>query len=117
MGIKRQWDKSLRVNQLLRYNLYMDRKWVQIYSTYGRLNADMLVDFLNANGIEATSIQESVGTTYGITVGTLGEAIIYVPVDKKEAAEELLQQMEDGKLELTDDFTPTEPDQINRNSD
>lgn len=95
----------------------MDKQWVQIYTTFGRLNADMLVDFLNANGIEATSIQESVGTTYGLTVGTLGEAIIYVPADKKEAAEELLQQMEDGKLELTDDSTPSGTNQIDRNSD
>ncbi len=107
----------LPASHLPLYNHFMQKDWVQIYTTFGRLNADMLVDFLNANGIEATSIQESVGTTYGLTVGPLGEAIIYVPADKKAEAEDLLGQMEAGKFELPDDPSSSEMDQIERNSD
>jgi hypothetical protein len=98
----------------------MSKQWVQVYKAYGQLDAAMLVDFLIANGIEATSMQESVGRTYGLTIGTLGEAIIYVPEDQKAAAEELIAQMEQGKLELPDN-QPTQPDESNdhteRNSD
>jgi hypothetical protein len=81
----------------------MNKEWVQVYTANGRLDAAMLVDFLSANGIEATSTQESLGTTYGLTVGPLGEAKIFVPADKKEIAVHLLEQMENGDLELPAD--------------
>ncbi len=81
----------------------MKKQWVQIYSAYGQLDAAMLVDFLLANGIEATSIQESLGTTYGLTIGPLGEAKIFVPADQQEMAESLIREMEEGKLEMGDD--------------
>jgi hypothetical protein len=98
----------------------MSKQWVQIYTANGQLDAAMMVDFLKANGIDATSMQESVGTTYGLTLGTLGEAMIYVPEEQKAAAEELINQMEQGKLELPDDQSSQteDPDgQIDRNSD
>ncbi len=80
----------------------------------------MMVDFLKANGIEATSMQESLGTTYGLTVGPLGEAKIFVPEDQKEAAEDLIKSMEEGKLEISDneESNPDESEgQTGRNSD
>ncbi len=83
----------------------MSKQWVHVYTAYGQLDAAMLVDFLKANSIEAISMQESLGTTYGLTVGPLGEAKIYVTEDQKAAAEELIKQMEDGKLELPDNPT------------
>lgn len=81
----------------------MDKQWVEIYTVSGQLNAAMIVDLLQANGIEATSMQESVGVTYGLVMGTLGEAKIFVPAAQKEAAEELLKEMENGQLEQPDD--------------
>jgi hypothetical protein len=98
----------------------MSKQWVQIYTAYGQLDAAMMIDFLQANGIEATSMQESVGRTYGLTIGTLGEAIIYVPEDQKIAAEELINQMEQGKMELPDNQSSESEDsndQTERNSD
>jgi hypothetical protein len=79
-----------------------NKPWIHIYTAYGQLDAAMLVDFLQANGIEATSLQESLGTTYGLTVGPLGEAKIYVPEEKKDEAEALIKQMEEGKLEISE---------------
>jgi len=81
----------------------MKKQWIQIYSAYGQLDAAMMVDFLLANGIEATSIQESLGTTYGLTVGPLGEAKIFVPIEQKEEAESLIRQLEDGKFDNGDE--------------
>lgn len=85
------------------YNQSMKKEWEMVYIAYGHLDASMLVDFLSAHGIEATSMQESLGTTYGLTVGPLGESRIYVVADQKEAAIELLEAMERGEFELPDD--------------
>lgn len=98
----------------------MEKQWVEVYTVSGQLNAAMIVDLLEANGIEATSMQESAGITYGIVMGSMGEARIYVPQDQKEAAEELIRQMEAGQLELPDDqslFPDLPDDQTGSNSD
>jgi hypothetical protein len=98
----------------------MDKKWIDVYTVSGQLNAAMIVDLLQANGIDATSLQESAGITYGIVMGSLGEARIYVPEEQKEAAEELIRQMESGELELPDNqslFPDLPDDQTGSNSD
>ncbi|GAP22972.1 DUF2007 domain-containing protein [Leptolinea tardivitalis] len=77
----------------------MNKEWVKVYTTFGQLNAAMMVDFLMANGISATSMQESIGVTYGLNLGTLGEAFIYVPIGQKEMAETLIRDMEEGKFD------------------
>jgi hypothetical protein len=90
----------------------MDKHWIEVYTVSGQLNAAMIVDLLQANGIEATSMQESAGITYGLVMGTMGEARIYVPEDQKNAAEELLRQLDNGQLELPDNESlfPEMPD-------
>ncbi len=98
----------------------MEKQWVEIYSVPGQLNAAMIVDLLKAYGIEATSMQESAGITYGLVLGTLGEARIYVPQEFKESAEELLRRMEAGELVRPDDqslFPEIPEDQTDSNSD
>jgi hypothetical protein len=98
----------------------MDKQWIEIYTVSGQLNAAMIVDLLQANGIEATSMQESAGITYGIVMGSLGEARIYVREGQKDAAEELIRQMESGELELPDNqslFPDLPDDQTGSNSD
>jgi hypothetical protein len=98
----------------------MDKNWVVVYTASGQLNAAMIVDLLNANGIEAISMQESIGVTYGLVMGTIGEASIYVSQEKQAEAEELIRQMESGQLELPDDqslFPDLPDDQTGSNSD
>jgi hypothetical protein len=90
----------------------MEKQWIEVYTVSGQLNAAMIVDLLRANGIEATSVQESAGVTYGLVMGTMGEARIYVPEDQKDAAVELLRQLDNGQLELpdSDSLFPDLPD-------
>ena len=98
----------------------MEKQWVEVYSVPGQLNAAMIVDLLNAYGIEATSMQESAGITYGLILGTMGEARIYVPQEFKESAEDLLRRMEAGELVRPDDqslFPELPEDQTDSNSD
>ncbi|MEI8130919.1 MAG: DUF2007 domain-containing protein [Leptolinea sp.] len=87
----------------------MKKEWELIYTAYGQLDASMIVDFLSAHGVEATAMQESLGSTYGLTVGPLGESRIYVTADQKKAAIELLEAMERGEFELPDDQDSTSP--------
>ncbi len=79
-------------------------KWVQVYAANGSLEGEMICNFLRANGITALMRQESLGQTYGLTVGPLGEASIYVLTEQEDDALELLQKMDEGSLIPSDDL-------------
>lgn len=76
----------------------MSEKYVQVYTANGMLEAETIRAFLESMGIEAFVSQESVGMTYGLTVGPLGEARIYVPNDQVDQAIAALKEMEKGEL-------------------
>ncbi len=76
----------------------MSEKYVQVYTANGMLEAETIRAFLESMGIEAFVSQESVGMTYGLTVGPLGEARIYVPDDQVDQAIAALKEMEKGEL-------------------
>ena len=80
----------------------MDEKWVTVYKAQGKLSAEMVRLLLESFRIPAVLSQESVGTTYGLTVGDLGEVEILVEASQMNAALEILQAMEDGKLSAED---------------
>ena len=78
-------------------------KPVHVYTAHGMLEAEMIVNFLASQGIEAMASQESVGMTYGITVGPLGEVKVYVNEEFEADAHQALMEMEEGVFELPDD--------------
>jgi len=80
----------------------MDEKWVTVYKAQGKLSAEMVRLLLESFRIPAVLSQESVGNTYGLTVGDLGEVEILVEASQMNAALEILQAMEDGKLSAED---------------
>ena len=59
----------------------------------------MIRGFLQAQGIPVVISQESVGVTYGLTVGSLGAVEIFVPEDRLQEAQDLLAQMDSGQIE------------------
>jgi hypothetical protein len=83
-------------------------RYVQVYRANGALEAEMIRNFLEAAGIPARISQESAGLTLGLTVGSLGEAMVSVPESYQTEAINQLQAMKSGELEtdieLTDDF-------------
>lgn len=81
---------------------------VHVYTARGMLEAEMIVNFLASQGIKAMASQESVGITYGLTIGPLGEVKVYVPEDQENEAHEALMEMEQGVFELPDDDEGTE---------
>lgn len=89
----------------------MDDKWVTVYKAQGKLSAEMVRLLLESFRIPAVLSQESVGTTYGLTVGDLGEVEILVEASQSNAAIEILQAMEDGKLSAEDASEDEEPNE------
>jgi hypothetical protein len=54
---------------------------------------------LEAQGIPVILRQEAVGLVHGLTVSPLGNVYVCVPPEHVEDAEQILQDMEDGRLE------------------
>jgi hypothetical protein len=73
-----------------------------VYIAHGVLDAEMMRAFLESNGIRAFIMQESVGLTYGLTLGPLGECKILVEPKNVVAARELITLYEAGEIDQTD---------------
>lgn len=82
-----------------------------VYTASGLLNGEMIRGFLQAQGIPVIISQESVGVTYGLTVGSLGAVEIFVPEDRFQEALDLLAQMDSGQIDpVSADTGETGPD-------
>ncbi len=75
---------------------------IKIYSTKGQLEAEMIKGFLEAQGLDVVLSQESIGRTYGLTAGSLGQVKILVPETQAEEAASILNAMERGEYEDID---------------
>lgn len=59
----------------------------------GRMQADLLESFLEANGIDVELFQESVGhSIYPVTIDILGRVQVFVPKEKIKKAKKLLEE-------------------------
>lgn len=76
------------------------------YRVTGHILAQSITALLKSFGIDAYLSQESAGIAYGLTIGSLGEARIYVRADQLEDAKRLLEQMERGELEINQEGNP-----------
>lgn len=93
----------------------MEPEYVLAYTTTGHILAESIVTLLKSFGIRAFTSQESAGIAYGLTIGPLGEAKIYVPEEQLEEAQHILEQMDRGELQVSSsesvEFPPDrEPD-------
>jgi hypothetical protein len=79
------------------------------YTIDGALKAQTLCTLLQSFGIQAIQNQESAGMAYGLTIGPLGEAKIYVPKSQLQAAQEILEAWERGETALPDDKYVDDP--------
>lgn len=64
--------------------------WELLTEANGRMQADLLKSYLEAEGIEVELFQEAVGHLYGITIDGLGRVQMFVPREKAPQARELL---------------------------
>ena len=64
--------------------------WELVTEANGRMQADLLKSYLEAEGIEVELFQEAVGHLYGITIDGLGRVQLFVPKEHASQARELL---------------------------
>jgi len=70
--------------------------YVTVYSAHGRLDAETIKAFLEAQGIPVYIDQDTLGLIHGFTVGDLGSVGISVPPKDAERAKALLSAMDEG---------------------
>ena len=64
-----------------------EMKYERLTDVQGRLEADMIESYLEAEGIDVELIQESIGhTSYAVTVNGLGRVQVFVPKAQIEEA-------------------------------
>ncbi|HTX91887.1 MAG TPA: hypothetical protein VMC09_11800 [Anaerolineales bacterium] len=72
-------------------------KYEKLTDVQGRLEADMLESYLEAQGIDVELIQESVGhSIYPVTINGLGRVQVFVPKEKAEEARKLFAEYKKG---------------------
>jgi hypothetical protein len=72
-------------------------KWEKLTEVQGRLEAELIESFLEANGVDIELIQESIGhTAYPVAVDGLGRVQIFVSKEQAPEARELLEAFHTG---------------------
>jgi hypothetical protein len=72
-------------------------KWEKLSEVQGRLEAELIESYLEANGVDVELIQESIGhSAYPVAVDGLGRVQIFVSKDNILEARELLRDFSDG---------------------
>ncbi len=72
-------------------------KWERLTEVQGRLEAELIESFLEANGVDVELIQESIGhTIYPVTIDGLGRVQIFIPKEKAREARQLLNEFTEG---------------------
>jgi hypothetical protein len=70
-----------------------EMKYELLTELTGRLEADLLESYLEANGVDVELFQESVGqNAYPVTVDMLGHVQVFVPKGKLKQAKKLLEK-------------------------
>jgi hypothetical protein len=65
-------------------------KYILLTTAVGALDAEIYRASLEAAGIPVLVSQESVGSTYGLTIGSLGSVEILVPESRLDEALEII---------------------------
>jgi hypothetical protein len=70
--------------------------WAKLTEVYGRMDADVIQSYLEAEGIETELFQEAVGRLiYPTTIDGLAKVQIFVKKEELEEARKLLEHFND----------------------
>ena len=74
-------------------------KWERLAEVQGRLEAEFIKSYMEAQGIEVELFQESVGHhIYPVTVDGLGRVQIFVSKEQAREARRLLEEYQNAKV-------------------
>jgi len=69
-------------------------KWAMLTEVYGRMDADLIESYLEANGIDVELFQEAVGhLIYPTTTDGLARVQIFVARENLKEAEKLIERL------------------------
>ena len=80
-----------------------DKNLHLLWKAEGYMDAQLIKNYLESFGIEVFDFEESVGKSYGLTVGSLGEVELYVRTEQAHEAEEYMQRYRDAKPDSEED--------------
>jgi hypothetical protein len=70
-------------------------KWEKVAEVQGRLDADLVESYLEANGVDVELIQEALGhSVIPVAIDGLGRVQVFVPKEKVKLARELLKNFD-----------------------
>ena len=72
--------------------------WSTLLEVYDRIEAEILKESLEAQGIPVTLFHESAGTLYPTTFGPLAKVEVCVPDERLKVAEAWLESYNNGEL-------------------
>jgi hypothetical protein len=75
-----------------------------IWKANGYMDAQLIKNYLESFGIAVYNFEESVGLSYGLTVGPLGEVELYVPTSQAEEAQQYMRQYAEASGQDEPDF-------------
>ena len=75
---------------------------VSVYIAHGQVEAQLIKSLLEAEGIPTMIAQEGAGAAYGLTVGILGNAEIFVREKDADEAKKLIEEIR-GNDEASDE--------------
>ena len=77
-----------------------EMKWEKLTDIYGRIEADVLKSYLEAEGIPVELFQESVGQhAFPTTIDGLGRVQLFVPKEKLEEARSLFEAYKNANVD------------------
>ena len=76
----------------------MDKmKWQKLVEVQGRMEAELIESYLEANGVDVELVQESIGhSAFPVVVDGLGRVQVFVSEEKILEARELLNEYNQG---------------------
>lgn len=88
-----------------------EEKWELVIEVSGELQAHLLRNLLEAQGITVFLNQEGAGKAYGLTVGPLGQVQVLVPENQSQEARRIVDEYYAGNFEQIEE-PDSEEDQI-----
>ena len=85
-----------------------DEKWVEVTKVSGELQAGLIRNLLEAQGIKVFLNQEGAGKAVGLSVGPMGEVQILVPENQSEEARKIVDDYYAGDLDVDEDMDSEE---------
>jgi Putative prokaryotic signal transducing protein len=82
-----------------------EMKWEKLADVYGRLEADMIKSYLEAEGVEVELFQEAIGQLIPTNLDEFGRVQLFVPKEKIEEARKLFEEYQNS---TPTDFTEGE---------